>query len=230
MEDQLHENLSHMTLPTTKELLREATEIEETLKEVETHSSPSVKPKGKQTQTDSELQQMISEASDLKPYKSSPRKHIKQGQKTRLILEDRSASASRNSNDEDYQESFTSQQETAEIREHMDSLDARLENMEKMIEGIMVERQNLPRHLELYRSEMNKQMTIISEKLHTALEKNINPEALAQVNKDVEVMGGESDHVLNQLKTDLTAPPTVSSPTSRREPITKQKRRVRVVE
>lgn len=130
----------------------------------------------------------------------------------------------------DYQESFASQQEAAEIRHHIESLDNRMLNMETLIESLLQERKGLPAHIDRYREDMNKQLTIIADRLHTALEKNISPNVVEQSKDDVMVLSAESENVLTQLKTDLSVDPSVSSATSLSAPISKLRKKIRVVE
>lgn len=131
--------------------------------------------------------------------------------------------------DETYQESFTSQQESAEMRHHIESLDTRLMNMESMFEGLLAERKGLPKHLDNYREEMNKQLTVMMDRIHTALEKDIPASSLEQSKGDIQNMTGETDHVFNQLTTDVENDPSKQSATANTAPITKSRRRVRLI-
>lgn len=130
---------------------------------------------------------------------------------------------------ETYQESFTSQQESAEMRHQIESLDTRLMNMETMFEALLAERKGLPRHLDGYREEMNKQLTIMMDRINTALERDIPSTTLEQTKGDVQTMSGETDYVLCQLTTDAENMPATDSATSSAAPITKSRRRVRLI-
>lgn len=130
---------------------------------------------------------------------------------------------------ETYQESFTSQQESAEMRHQIESLDTRLMNMETMFEALLAERKGLPKHLDGYREEMNKQLTIMMDRINTALEKDIPSTSLEQAKGDVQTMTGETDHVFCQLTTDAENNPAKDSATSSAAPITKSRRRVRLI-
>lgn len=130
---------------------------------------------------------------------------------------------------ETYQESFTSQQESAEMRHQIESLDTRLMNMETMFEALLAERKGLPKHLDGYREEMNKQLTIMMDRINTALERDIPSTTLEQAKGDVQTMSGETDYVLCQLTTDAENTPATDSATSSAAPITKSRRRVRLI-
>lgn len=130
---------------------------------------------------------------------------------------------------ETYQESYTSQQESAEMRHQIESLDTRLMNMETMFEALLAERKGLPKHLDGYREEMNKQLTIMMDRINTALEKDIPSSSLEQAKGDIQTMTGETDHVFGQLTTDAENNPAKGSATSNAAPITKSRRRVRLI-
>lgn len=130
---------------------------------------------------------------------------------------------------ETYQESYTSQQESAEMRHQIESLDTRLMNMETMFEALLAERKGLPKHLDGYREEMNKQLTIMMDRINTALEKDIPSSSLEQAKGDVQTMTGETDYVFCQLTTDAENNPAKTSATSSAAPITKSRRRVRLI-
>jgi len=131
---------------------------------------------------------------------------------------------------QDYDESFTSQQETAEIREHIEALDNKMNNIEMMLDGLLKERKNLPMHLDRHREEMNQQLTIIMDRLHTALEKDISSSQIQQGRKDLEVLSSDTNKVINQIREDLQDNPNPSSPTAGASSLSTGRRRIRRVE
>jgi len=217
VEDELSELVPQNAFPSIAELKTEADDIEKTLTSAD---------------DDKSLEDLIKDVeTPTQPVFASsvPRNVHDRGDKPVLVKRP-ATSGTDSQKDTDYQESFTSQEETAQVRHYIESLDARLQVMETMIGSLAAERKGLPRHLDNYREEMNKQLTIMSDRLHTALERNIDPATVAQVNKDITVLGAETDHVFNQLKTDAESEPSKESATSQNAPISKQKKKVRVVE
>lgn len=130
----------------------------------------------------------------------------------------------------EYQESFTSQQESAEIRHQMEVLDIKLMNVETVLNAIVAERANLPKHIDHLREETNKQLTIVLDRLHTALEMNTSNSIIQDSKNDIEVLSEETEHVLRQVGTDVRNDPSMTSATSNKMPITKKSRRTRLVE
>lgn len=145
------------------------------------------------------------------------------------ILPEHESSSGPSRNDVDYQESFTSQQETAEIRGEMQSLDNRLMNIEAIVNSVVAERDGMQQHLDRLKEDVNKQFTVLMDRLHTALEKDINPTVLQQSRSDVEVLSGDTHKVLHQLSSDLGQAPSSSSPTSGRAPIATSRRRIKII-
>lgn len=154
----------------------------------------------------------------FKPKRSATRPSV--------IIKDRKPSTT---DDRTYQESFASQQESAEMRHQIEALDTRLMNMENLFESLLTERKGLPKHLDNYREEMNKQLTVMMDRIHTALEQNVPSTTLEQSKSDVKTMTGETEHVFDQLTTDAENEPATGSATSGSAPITKSRRRVRLI-
>nr|WKE35272.1 hypothetical protein [Plasmopara viticola lesion associated mononegaambi virus 5] len=230
-------------LPAITELEKEAESIEQIIKKEETA--------GNQTDDaaidrfDSEILRLIEHDHGkeveqpattesrvpIKKLEKPKPKRLESNRKTALINDEREHhSSDRSADDREYQESFTSQQETAEIRHHIDSLDNKMMHIETLLETIMAERSSFPKHLARHQEDMNKQLTIVLDRLHTALEKDISPNLIEQSKSDVEVLTAESDKVMNQMKTDLSVEPSASSATARSQPIAKNRRKIRVID
>lgn len=173
---------------------------------------------------DDSIEEMVNEMTT--PVQTSFALKGKEPMRPSFKAKDRKPSSADN---ETYQESFTSQQESAEMRHQIESLDTRLMNMETMFEALLTERKGLPKHLDGYREEMNKQLTIMMDRINTALERDIPSTSLEQAKGDVQTMTGETDHVFNQLTTDAENAPAKDSATSSAAPITKARRRVRLI-
>lgn len=227
VEDQLHEEL--MTrgepFPEMTDLTSEALEIENIIQQEEKTPKHSKFPRSVKSTDEDEIVNLIENAQSIK---TSTKKEPQISKKP--TIEPKQAPFHDESEADHYQESFTSQEETAELRNHIDSLDTRLSSIEEMINAIMLERSNLPNHLDRHREEINKQFTIISDRLHTALEQNIDHTAVAQTAKDVSVLSADANHTLGTLTTELTKEPKAGSATASNVPITRKPRRVRVVE
>jgi hypothetical protein len=129
----------------------------------------------------------------------------------------------------EYQESFTSQQETAELREEVSSLASRLVNLEAILEGLVQERKHLPEHLARLTSGINAQFTIMNDRLSAAIESGIAPESAQQLSEQVVEMTSSSTKVLETLTEDLQSTPTTKSQVSQTRPITGKKKKVRLV-
>nr|WKE35276.1 hypothetical protein [Plasmopara viticola lesion associated mononegaambi virus 6] len=176
------------------------------------------------TAGDDDIEKMVEDAST--PIQTTFKQESRKASRPSFHTKDRKPSTTDN---ETYQESFTSQQESAEMRHQIESLDTRLMNMETMFEALLEERKGLPKHLEGYREEMNKQLTVMMDRIHTALEKDIPSTSLEQAKGDIERMTGETEHVFDQLKTDVENNPSTGSATASAAPITKSRRRVRLI-
>jgi hypothetical protein len=214
IEDKMEE--SGQPIPSMAELLDEAEEIEELIKKKVPKADSTFEPE------DYELKGLIDTAVITRSGKKEASKRME-------VVDETSEETDQDKDQDAYQESFASQQEAAEIRGHIESLDTRMLNIESLIESVMKEREGMTHHLSNLRSDMNKQLTIMSDRLHTALEKDISTSAIAQSKEDVAIMTAESSHVLSQLETDIGNEPSQDSATSRTVPITTRRRKVRLI-
>jgi len=131
---------------------------------------------------------------------------------------------------EPYQESFASQQETAEMRDEITILSKRLNNLEITIESILSERKNLPVHLDRLSASINQQFTVMNARLNSAIESGVmSDEAIRESAQAAENIGSSSQ-VLEAVASDLKAAPTPVSQVSQSKPITGKKKKVRLIE
>jgi hypothetical protein len=75
----------------------------------------------------------------------------------------------------EYEESFASAVETTELREELERVNEKVAHMEDLISTMMKERDTLPKHLLGIKEDINKQMTVMLEKLHTMAESDLPP-------------------------------------------------------
>jgi hypothetical protein len=129
----------------------------------------------------------------------------------------------------DYQESFTSQQETAEIRGEIEMFSGRLMSMEAVLEGLVNERKNLPKHLERLQISLNQQFTVMNERLNAAIESGTIGNTLSQTSQDAGNMAQSASTVIDAIQTDLSSPPSGSSQISQPAVITGGRKKVRLV-
>jgi len=200
-------------LPDMSVLLKEAEEIERNI----LSGKPGNKPK--ETSNDDDLATLMETQEDenLTPTLSK-----------KLSLTDSPEFINRSV--DKYQESFASQQETAELREEISSLATRLHNLETTIENLLVERKELPNHLDRLSASINQQFTVMNAKLNSAIESGVMTEQNGQESTQAAEAIGESSRVLEVLSDDLKAQPSKSSQVSMTKPITGKKKKVRLIE
>jgi hypothetical protein len=131
--------------------------------------------------------------------------------------------------DEPYQESFTSQQETAELRSEISDISSRLTNLEAMLEGVIAERKSLPEHMTRLNTNINKQLTLMNDRLNAAIEVGLPAESMAQMSTQAHEIATSSSAVIGTMSSDLQDEPSKHSQTSQTKPITGKKKRVRLI-
>lgn len=72
-----------------------------------------------------------------------------------------------------YEESFASQRETAQLREEFETMSGEIASLKSTINALLKEREALPGHLTSIREDINRQMTTMLDKLHSALESDL---------------------------------------------------------
>lgn len=131
--------------------------------------------------------------------------------------------------DSSYQESFTSQQESAAMREQIESLNQRMISMEATLEALLAERAHLPDHIKNVQTDLNSQLTIMSDRLYTALERNIDHTALNEASIVIKDARDTSDANLTTIAESTASNPDSTSPIASSVPLSQKKKKVRLV-
>jgi len=130
----------------------------------------------------------------------------------------------------DYQESFASQEETAEMRDELSSIAARLANLEATIEGLLSERKNLPEHLNRLNNEITKQFTVMNERLNASIEAGISTKTAQQALEQLTNVSSSSNVVLSTVEQELSEPPTKASQTAKSHQISGGRKKIRLID
>jgi uncharacterized protein (UPF0147 family) len=210
------------TVPELSVLLADAEAIEKALAGKSQPNVPHKKHKGAQIEKVSNSKGKGKEITpDLDATPTTPRKPFIHNEHSEISVSDPI--------DEDYQESFASQMETAEMRGEIESFSVRLTNMESIIEGLLKERTNLPVHLERLNVSINQQFTVMNERLNAAIESNMVGSTLTQTSQDASVLAKSASNIIDTIQTDLNLPPTTSSQISQGQVIVGGRKKVRVI-
>jgi hypothetical protein len=211
------------TLPGIPTLLKDAEAIERVLKEPERKTG---RPKSDDTdELERELRALGHGSPAIPPRpkgKGKNKPHFSHAQPLTLGPE--------RLGDIDYQESFASQQETAEMREELNGLASRMSHIETILEGLLNERQQLPVHLEQFNIDMTRQLTLMNEKLSSAVEKGLSTTVAQQTAEQITMVASNAHNVLDTIQGDLTADPSPVSRVSQKAPIKGGKKRVKLVQ
>lgn len=114
--------------------------------------------------------------------------------------------------DDDYEESFATQHETAELRSEMDDLVSEFKQLKSQMDLLMKERANLPALLTSMRHDLNTQLTQFSDKMYKALESHMsNPEVNAALSAVEQAREEQSDQ-LRTAASFLASDPKPTSP------------------
>lgn len=164
---------------------------------------------GKQEEQ-SELEQLLeqenAESSKVQIAKSSPRRPFVQRKKPVQVVEEQ------DDDDEDYPESFASQQETAQLREDFDTITHRFEALEAQFELVMKERQNLPDVINNIRADLNTQLTTFSDKLYSILESQASKQEIQSALATIEEVRSDHSEQLKAASGYLSSDPKPTSP------------------
>jgi chromosome segregation ATPase len=131
--------------------------------------------------------------------------------------------------DENYQESYASQIETAELRDEVSSIATRLANLEAIIESLVKERSNLPDHLDRITRDISHQFTIMNDRLNSSIETGLGLHTSQQLVDDVVASSSSITGVLETVRNDLVNPPSQLSSITQSKPITSSKRKIRLI-
>jgi archaellum component FlaC len=129
----------------------------------------------------------------------------------------------------EYQESFASQGETADLREQIEGLDRRLKGLEKTFELVLQERSSLPIHLQSLQESVTSQMTVMQESLQMAIEAGVGKTDLKTAAHDLKIVVQETENVTDILKKDLQHEPSSSSQITSPKAITTKPKRVKLI-
>lgn len=129
----------------------------------------------------------------------------------------------------DYAESFASQRETSQLREELEMMSDEMKELKATIAGVLKEREALPHHLTSIREDINRQMTLMLEKLHFTTESQIASSNVNAVTTALNTVKEESSERLAAAADYATDKPRVTSPLANPGAELKGKRRFRPV-
>lgn len=220
VEDEIEKNYGGPVDLNFKEMLENADKIsakiaEEEMKEKENkqghtdqddpNKTPILKPIEELPEsTDESLDALVAESDQLSGFQvKQPDKY----QMTRANLSRPRRSTSGTDN-----ESFTSQRETAEIRNDIEILGKKLTVVERSLEALLKEREALPEHFKKIQESMNKQLTLMADKINYVLENNAKSEVATVVKETVEAVRTDANENLSAMRSLALAAPSTSSP------------------
>lgn len=116
--------------------------------------------------------------------------------------------------DPPYVESFASQQETSELREQMEDLQAKIKGMEETITALLAERKAIPVHVDKVKEELNRALTVMNGKLQASLEANLQPMAIQGAITTLTAASDAASDVLTATSSFARAPPSAANPLS----------------
>lgn len=154
-----------------------------------------------QAERDDELRELMS------PHQSNPSKFKGKGIKPHIPAGDYIPE-----DDNEYPESFASQQETAHLREEMEVIMQRLEKHESDMKALLKEREKLPMILGSMREDMNRQLTLMLDKLQIAKETEVKGAAVSSAAATVEEVRSDMHDQLTAASSFAQAPPSSASP------------------
>lgn len=129
----------------------------------------------------------------------------------------------------DYAESFASQRETSQLREELEMMSDEMKELKATIAGVLKEREALPHHLTSIREDINRQMTLMLEKLHFSNETHVSSTNVDAVTTALNTVRDESVERLNAAADYASDKPRVTSPLANQGTELKGKRRFRPV-
>lgn len=77
-------------------------------------------------------------------------------------------------NEENYAESFASQRETSQLREELEAMSEEMRELKSTLAGVLKEREAIPAHMSAIREDINRQMTLMLDKLHSVSESDVS--------------------------------------------------------
>lgn len=188
---------SGLSVPPVSELLSRVTDLES-----EKLPDDQLEADEKQLQHD-ELAALL----EMERAESSKTPVGNSGQKEIVIISDDDKN-----DDDDYEESFASQQETAQLREDFDNITAKFNTLETQFNLVMKERQNLPDVINNIRADLNTQLTTFSDKLYLILESQASKSDIQTALATIEEVRSEHSDQLKAASGYLSSEPKASSP------------------
>jgi ribosomal protein S15P/S13E len=113
---------------------------------------------------------------------------------------------------EEYPESFASQHETAQLREDFEGLSEKMGKLEEQVLALLKERESIPIHLDTIKEDVNRQLTLMMDKLTSGLEADLTPSSLQAAITSVQELKHDTVERLSAAKSYASAPPKSSSP------------------
>jgi chromosome segregation ATPase len=112
----------------------------------------------------------------------------------------------------EYEESFASQQETAQLREDIENMNHRFDTIEKQFSLMMKERTNLPDVLNTIRADLNAQLTMLHDKMYSVLEASASKDTVKDVMTQIEEVRADHSDQLKAASGYLSSEPRPESP------------------
>jgi len=171
---------------------------------------------------DEELEEMLDEKTPVLPNQEFPRP----SKIPPVIIDEQEEKEEESMN---YAESFASQRETSQLREELEAMSEEMKELKLTIAGVLKEREALPSHLSAIREDINRQMTLMLEKLHSAAEADISSSGVNAMATTLESVKESSTERLAAAADYATDRPRQNSPLATPGAELKGKRRFRPV-
>jgi hypothetical protein len=112
----------------------------------------------------------------------------------------------------DYAESFASQREAAQLREELEIVTQKMQSLEELVKGLLKEREAIPSHLDNIKSDVNRQLTLMLDKLQGLAESDLPRSSVTAATTTLEAVKVEASDQLQAASSYASAPPKATSP------------------
>jgi hypothetical protein len=112
----------------------------------------------------------------------------------------------------DYAESFASQREAAQLREELEVVTQKMQSLEELVKGLLKEREAIPSHLDNIKSDVNRQLTLMLDKLQGLAESDLPKSSVTAATTTLEAVKEEASDKLQAASSYASAPPKATSP------------------
>lgn len=129
----------------------------------------------------------------------------------------------------DYAESFASQREAAQLREELEAVTQKMQSLEDLVKGLLKEREAIPGHLDNIKSDVNRQLTLMLDKLQGLAESDLPRSSVTAAATTLEAVREETSDKLQAASSYAAAPPKATSPLATPGANLRGKRRFRPV-